>query len=172
MTTSVLERLKAGTNNKKTITFPGTEEPIVIHVLSEGERQDAVFSADRHFNGQKIEVSMSTVETFEAEKTLQMIYRAATDADGKPLARTVDEFRKLITLDEKNVLVDEYLSMEKECSPSDETMSNEELARLVDDLKKNPATPGSVSSISIARQLITYLVNLLQSLPKDNGSIS
>jgi hypothetical protein len=167
---SLLEKLKAGTNNKKTIKFPGTEEPIVIRILSEGDRQDAWFAAERHFSLNKIEISMSTVEAHEAEKALQMIYRAITDAEGNPLTKTADQFRKLLSMDEKNALADEYLAFEKECSPVQNHLSEEELRGLRDDLKKNPKTLESFSDISIARQLISYLVNQPETSPKGSGS--
>ena len=37
-----LEKLKAGTRNTKTIKFPGTDNEVVLRVLSNAERQDAV----------------------------------------------------------------------------------------------------------------------------------
>jgi hypothetical protein len=169
---SFLERLKKGSDNKRSLPYPGTKETVVIHVLSEGERQDAQFAAEHHFKKNDIEVSMSTVDAYEAEKTLQMLYRAVHDADDKPLAHSVDEFRGLIDVEEKNALVDEYLAFEKECSPNPNLMSVQEIDALIEDLKKKPETVGSVSSMHIAQQLITSLVSRLQSLQAGNGSTS
>lgn len=169
---SMLERLKKGTDNKKVISFPGTSEEIVVSVLSEGARQDAQFATEQYFKRKDIEISMSTVDAYEAEKTLQMLYRALSDQEGKPLARTVDEFRGLITIDEKDRLVEEYLSFEKECSPDPETMSEAELEELCDEIKKKPEMIGSFSNIGTARQLISYMVNRLPSSLPDSGSTS
>jgi len=169
---NMLERLKKGTDNKKTITFPGTHEEVVVSVLSEGARQDAGFAAEHHFKRRDIEIGMSTVDAYEAEKTLQMLYRALSDADGQPLARTVDEFRGFITVDEKDRLVEEYLAFERECSPDPESMSEAELEDLCEEIKKKPEMIGSFSSIGTARQLISYLVNRPPSSPAGSGSTS
>jgi hypothetical protein len=169
---NMLARLKKGTDNKKTIAFPGTHEEVVVSVLSEGARQDAQFATEQHFKRKDIDVSMSTVDAYEAEKTLQMLYRALSDQEGNPLARTVDEFRNRITVDEKDRLVEEYLAFEKECSPDPETMSEAELEALIEEIKKKPEMIGSFSNIGTARQLISCLVNRLPSLPPDSGSTS
>lgn len=169
---NMLERLKKGTDNKKGIVFPGTSEEVVVSVLSEGARQDAGFAAEQHFKRRDIEISLSTVDAYEAEKTLQMLYRALSDQEGNPLARTVDEFRNRITVDEKDRLVEEYLAFEKECSPDPETMNEAELEALIEEIKKKPEMIGSFSNIGTARQLISCLVNRLPSLLPDSGSTS
>jgi hypothetical protein len=169
---SLLERLKKGTDNKKTIVFPGTSEEVVVSVLSEGARQEAHFAAEQHFKRKGIEVTMSTADAYETERTIQILYRALSDQEEKPLARTVDEFRNLLTVDEKDRLVDEYLVFENECSPNPEKRSESELENLYQEIKKKPETIGSFSSIGTARQLISYLVNRLASSPADSGSIS
>jgi hypothetical protein len=168
----LLEKLKKGTGNKKTIKYPGTSEDIVLSVLSEGARQDAQFAAEHHFKSKGVDVSMSTVDAYEAEKTLQMLYRALSDPEGKPLARTVDEFRRSITIDEKDLLVDQYLDFEKECSPNPEEMSEGELEALWNEIKKKPEILGNSFSIGTARQLIFYLVNRQHSLQADSGFTS
>jgi hypothetical protein len=165
---SLLERLKAGTKNTKTVKFPGTEEDVVIRILSEADRVEAHFAAERYFQAAKIEVSGTTVEAYEAEKTLQMIYRAINDMEGSRLARTVDDFRKGLSRPEKDFLVDEYLALEAECVPGD----GEDLDSLVETLKKSPEEISSIGSIFTARRLITSLVNQLSSLQRDNGSTS
>jgi hypothetical protein len=170
---SQLEKLKAGKRNTKIIKFPGTEQDIVINVLSNAERQDAHFAAERHFKGNHIEVSMVTVDAYEGEKSLQMIYRALKDADHQPIAKTVDAFRSLLTLDEKDFLIAEYIAFEKECSPVTEAILEEELDALIVSVKKNAdETVGSVLSINIARKLIVSLVSRLQMQQKDNGFTS
>lgn len=169
---SLLERLKKGPENKKIIKYPGTSEDIVIRVLSEGARQEAQFAAEHQFKSKDVEISMSTVDAYEAEKTLQMLYRALSDQDGKPLARTITEFRQLITIDEKNILVDEYLAFEKECSPNPETLSQSEMEQLVEEIKKKPEILGNFSSIAMLRQLTSYLVNRPQNSLPGSGSIS
>lgn len=170
---SLLEKLKAGTNNRKTVKWPGTDEDIIVRVLSDAERQAASFDTERLFKQQCIEPSMSTIDVYEAEKTTQILFRALSDTGGKPLADSINEFRDKITIAEKDILVDEYNDLEKECSPDPGKMSDEEFNSLIEELKKNPMqTISSVSNMRTARRLITFLANRLPSLQPDNGSTS
>lgn len=170
---SLLAKLKAGTRNTKTIKFPGTEEKIVLRILSEAERQEALLVAEQHFKAKKVEINLATSDIFEAENTLQLLYRAISDPDGNPIIKTVDEFRSNITRDEKDLLTEAYLDFEQESSPSPARMSAEKFESLLSDLKKNPEIIiGSVSSLGIARRLITSLVNQLSRLQTANGSTS
>ena len=79
---SLLEKLKAGKKNKKTIKYPGTDQDIVVSILSEADIQIAHFEAERLFKKNGIEVSMSTVDAYEAEKTTQILFRACSDTEG------------------------------------------------------------------------------------------
>lgn len=167
----LLERLKAGTNNRKTIRFPGSDMDVTISVLSEAQRQEAHFETEQYFKRKSIETSMVTIDAYEAEKSLRMVYKALSDGEGEPLARTIERFRGLLTVDEKNTLVDEYLAFEKDCSAG-YGLSEGEIDAILDDVKKNPTAIGSVSSIGIARQLITFLVNRLAILQWASGSTS
>lgn len=169
---NLLERLKRGSENKKTIKFPGTETYVQIRVLSEGERQAAHFATEQHFKRQGIEVSIATVDAYEAEKTIQLLFRALSDEEGNPLARTPARFAELLTIDEKNALVEEYMAHERDCSPNPETLSDGEIDEILEELKKNQTIPGSVSSMTIARQLIISLASRLQTLQQASGSTS
>lgn len=167
-----LERLKAGVKNRKILVYPGSDMDITIRVLSEAERQEAHFETEQYFKRRGIEISMVTVDAYEAEKSLRMLYKAITDADSKPIARSIERFRELITVDEKNSLVDEYMALEKDCSPNIAELSDSETDEILEDLKKNPATVGNVSSIVTARRLIICLADRLATLQTGNGSIS
>jgi hypothetical protein len=79
----------------------------------------------------------------------------------------------MLTRDEKKLLADEYMSFERECSPSPDNLSNDEFDRLVEQVKKTPGeTTGSITSISTLRRLVTFLASPPANLPADNGSIS
>ncbi|KAF0145119.1 MAG: Uncharacterized protein FD156_1230 [Nitrospirae bacterium] len=169
---SLLEKLKAGKKNKNTIKFPGTDQDIIISVLSEADIQAAHFESERLFKKNGIEVSMSTVDAYEAEKTTQILFRACSDTDGKPLSKTVDEFRSQILKAEKDILVDEYNSLEQECSPNPEKISTEDMEKIIDEVKKRPEMIGSVSNIVIARKLIVSLASRLQNSQQGSGSTS
>lgn len=172
---SLLEKIKAGTGNKKTIKFPGTDQDVALKVLSTSEIQEADFATERLFKKESIDTSMSTVDAYEDEKTTQLLFRALRDPEdeSKNLAKDIDEFRKQITRDEKDILVEAYVAFEKECSPSPDNMTEEEMETLMDELKKRPEEiAGGVLNISIARRLIISLVNQLQTSQKLSGSIS
>jgi len=168
---SLLEKLKAGTKNEKRVKFPGTETEVDIRLLSDSDLQAAHFAAERLFRKEDIGYHVGTVDAYESEKTTQILFRALEDPEtGKPVAANIDAMRKLITRDEKDFLVGEYAALEAECSPAVE--SEAELAALVEDVKKNPDSAGSVSSISMLRRLSTSLARELQSLRTASGSMS
>lgn len=172
---SLLKKLKAGTNNKKTINFPGTAGEVVLRVLSEAERQAAAFATEKRFEVMKIDPSLMTADVYESEKTTQLLFRALEDPEkeGGAIASNIDEFREMITLDEKDIIVDEYTALEQECSPALDSMSEEAVDELLESLKKKPEEiAGGVFNIVIAHRLILSLVNQLQSLQKDSGSTS
>jgi len=159
---NMLAKLKAGIKNRKTIKFPGTDQDVVLRVLSEAELQDAALAADQHFKAKKVDIGFSTADELEAEQTLQVIYRSIKDASGNPIVDSVDEFRNLITSEEKSILTENYQSLEQECSPRE--MSAKKFDDLLENVKKNPEmTVGSVSNITTARRLIICLVSQLQS---------
>lgn len=170
----LLERLKAGKKNKKTIKFPNTGEGVVLCVLSESEIQEAHFAAERHFKTQGIEVSMATADVYEAEKMTQVLYRALRDPldEKKPVARTVELFRSLLERAEKDLLIDEYNALDLESNGGAAALTDEDLDIFIDELKKRPEILGSVSNIGIARQLISSLASLLATSPQASGSIS
>ena len=169
---SLLEKLKAGKKNKKTIKYPGTDQDIVVSILSEADIQIAHFEAERLFKKNGIEVSMSTVDAYEAEKTTQILFRACSDTEGKPLAKAVDEFRSQVLKAEKDILVDEYNALENECSPNPDMMSGEDIEKIIDEVKKRPEIIGSVSNIVTARKLIVSLASRLQNSQQGSGSTS
>jgi hypothetical protein len=171
---SLLEQLKAGTKNVKTISFPGTDQDVVLRILSNGELQAAHFAAERLFKRADIAPSMTTIDAYEDEKTTQILFRALRNPEdtSQGIAGSVDEFRSLLNRQEKDILVDEYNAFEGECSPQVAEMSEQEVERLIEEVKKNPGTLGSVSNITIARRLIAFLVAPPPNSPKDNGFTS
>jgi DNA-binding phage protein len=115
---------------------------------------------------------MATADSYEAERSLRMLYKAVSDSDGNPIAKTIERFRDLLSVNEKNILVDEYMTFENDCSPGMSALTEDEADAFLADLKKNPATAMNVSSIRIARQLIISSVNRLVTSQQANGSTS
>jgi hypothetical protein len=175
---NLIEKLKAGKRNIRTLAYPGTEEEIGITVLSEAETRDAIFATEREFKKGEIEVSTMTLGAYTSENNTQVLFRALVDPkrqkkDGtyERLFKDMDEFRDLLRREEKEILIEEYNAFEKECSPSPRDLSEEELEALADDLKKN-LTLGTDSSFRTLQQLTIYLAKQLSTLQRANGSMS
>lgn len=175
MSSNLLDRIKAGARNTRTIKFPGTDQDVVIRVLSKAQIQEARFAADETFSKRGVEPGLMTADEYEEERTNQMLYLALRDpADpAAPIASSAAAFKALVTLDEMDALAAAYRAFEHECSPDPEQLTAAELEALIEDLKKTPEqTAGSVSSITIARQLLASLASRLESSRKDSGSTS
>jgi len=159
--TNILEQLKLGTANVRLIDFPGTTRKVALRVLSIAERQEAVFSTERHFKAEKIETSMVTANEYDAEVATQMLFRALRDPEKltDAICPTLIQFRQLISRDEREMLMDSYLAFEKEVSPTPETLSGDEFDRVVSELKKKQdITILNSLSIHTLRKLVLILV--------------
>lgn len=161
---SLLEKLKAGKRNVRAIKFPGMDQNVALRVLSNADVQDALFATENHFKQHKIEVSATTVEAYEDENTTQILFRALRDPQDydRPFVKDVDELRRMLTRDEKDLLVEQYNAFEKEVSPSAVTLSDAEMDDLFGRLKKTPEI-GNDLSFSTLKRLIVYLASRQQS---------
>jgi len=170
----VLSRIKAGLKNHKIVSFPGTDVQVRLNLLSEADTLDAIAASDQMFKAKNIEVKFHTVNAFENEKAVQMLYRSLRDADNvNPLTPTITEFRKLVTSELRSALIEEYNSLSEECSPSPFNLPADEFDRLVESVKKNPReTIGNISSLLTLRKLAHYLAEELVNLQTANGPTS
>ncbi len=159
---SLLEKLKGGKRNTRKIPFPGTDQDVALQVLSNAEKQDALFATEDLFKKKGIRISTTTVEAYEDENATQILARALRDPQDPetPFSGNADELRTLLTTGEKDLLVEAYDSFEKEVSPSAKDLTEAELEELVDTLKKTPGFGSSLSSPTL-RQLTMYSVNRL-----------
>jgi hypothetical protein len=158
---SLIEKLKAGKKNTKVIKYPGTDEDVCMQILSNEDLQAAAFATEHHFKQAGIEVNQVTMDSYDDERTTQILFRVLREpADPKKgIAATVDELRRHITQEEKEVLVREFSEFRQECSPDFRGMSNEEFETLWKDLKKNPETLLSFSSSTMLKGLLLYLAS-------------
>jgi len=171
---NLLQRIKQGVKNHKTIPFPGSDKQIRMHLLSERDTFEATVAAEQLFKAQNVEIAFHNINAYENEKTTQMLYRSLKDpeTDG-PIADSIAEFRHLLTNEDRNLLIEEYNSLVEECSPSPKNMTAEEYDRLVEMLKKNPVgTIGNCSSLLTLNRLSLFLAEQLQNLQKDSGPTS
>jgi len=167
----LLERIKAGTLISTAVEIPDRfgGGKINIRLLTNQDVLEATLAADRIFSDAGIPVSFQNIKVYEAEKDVQHLYRACTDGEGKPLAANVTEFRKLLTVVDKGILIDYYNKLDEENNPSIDTISDAEFDTLVEAVKKNPNTVSNVSSMNMLRRLAHSLASALASLQKDSG---
>jgi hypothetical protein len=146
----ILAKLKQGTNHIKLSVFPGTTQAIAFKILSQQDLQDAAFATERLFTSSKIELNLASAQEYDEEKSTQILFRALRDPakQDETVAPDITTFRKLLTREEKAVLIDEYLTFEKDCSPRSDTLSSEEFDKLVSDLKKKPDSISKHGSFS------------------------
>jgi hypothetical protein len=157
---SLLEKLKAGTRNIHVIKFPGTDQDVALRVLTNAETQAALFEAETYFKKRGIEINSATIEAFTDEHTTRQLAFALRDPDNPdiPFSQNADELRSLLVTAEKDILVEEYSAFEEEASPSPDNLSEEEMDRILEEVKKKPET-GNALSISLLRKLFIYSVN-------------
>ena len=159
----LLDAIKAGTDNRRTLKWPGTDEDVTLRILSSGEHQAAVVAAQARFKELRAEMDTATVEAFEDEKDLQILFRALRDAEDKPVAKNVDLFRQTVTRQEIQLLAEEYVGFEREVSPRFDTLDEKDFNELFEGLKKKPEAIGNVSSTALLRRLFIASVSRLPS---------
>ncbi len=160
----LLERIKAGRKNTVTVRFGDSdihaalgEDLVTVRLLTNQDVLEATLAADRIFADSGVAVSMQNIKVYEAEKDVQNLYRACTDEDGQPLAPNITEFRRLLTVVDKERLIDAYNRLDSEANPSVSTMSDADFDILVETVKKNPSSVSNVSSTNTLRRLVLSL---------------
>jgi hypothetical protein len=168
----LLQKLKLGTDHTKLIDFPGTTQKVVIRILSTADLQMATFNTERLFKAEKIDINIVSANDYDDERATQMLYMALRDPENQdePIARTITEFRRSITKEIKSALVDEYLTFEKDVSPTPDNLSSEELDRTIAEVKKKPETIlTSAISTAMLKKLIIILASPPTNLQTGNG---
>lgn len=156
---NLLEKIKAGTLNKKQIKWPGTDQKIHVRVLNENDHLQSSLATDKIFIGTPI--ALQNMDQYNAELETQYLYRAIQDPEtGKQLFSNITDFRDMLTPEIKNILAEELDSFHEECSPDPYKMPQDEFDALVANVKKNAKeTVGDVSNIGTLRRLIIYLAS-------------
>jgi hypothetical protein len=155
----LLARLKAGRAAVGQVTVDGVT--FGLRLLTEQDYLAAQIATEAAMREAGMELSVSTAEAFEAEKSSQLLVRALIDpANSQPVAETAQALREATYRDQQASLVNAYLAHEKTFSPSERTLTDDELSALLEEVKKNPETMlSSVSNIDTLKRLITVLVS-------------
>lgn len=114
-------------------------------VLTGTEKQECQACAIRRFNELGIPPELRMYQDLEEELTWQVLFRGMRDESDpgtlndpypKSFAANVDELRDLLTVDERDALLIDYLDFESEVDPSPETVNAEVIQQITIALKK------------------------------------
>lgn len=172
MTLPLIERLKLGRDATASVTVNGVE--LALRVLTEQDHQIAAMAADAMLIKHETELTMSTADAFEAEKALQLITLATLDPEKKTQAfKDADEARSILIRADRDLISEKYLDHERTFSPSGRNLTEAEFEGLLEEVKKNPATPRLIAlSGDGLRKLIVSLADQLSISQKASGSSS
>lgn len=161
----LLSKLALGTRHTKLIPWPGSEQMVLLRILSQADRQEAVFATERLFKAQTIDINMMTADEYEEEKLTQILWRCIRDPEkpSEAIAKDVTTFRAGLTKEDRAYLGEQYITFERDCSPSPDNMKSEEFDALVAQVKKTPevilSLPiGSSTLRKLSRSLAEQLV--------------
>ena len=169
---TLLERLKAGTKNYRETKWPGTNETILIGVLTEEDQLKVTLATDEIWRSAGLRVDHSNVDAYEAEKNNQLLFRVIKDPETKgPIDSSITEFRQLLSEGVRAILLDEVFAYQCDVNPSPYNMTDEQFDSLYMAVKKNAkATVGNISNIACARKLIVTMAAEHQNSQTDSGS--
>jgi len=137
---SLLERLRPALQGARSIQWPGPvpegmERPtITLHCLNAPSCEDAYLGAIAHFRARKATVRQGD-PIFNLRERSEVLWRAARDAEGQPLAASVDQLEQELAPEMRNVLWLEWAAVQAEFSTGPH--SEAELRELVEGLKGN-----------------------------------
>lgn len=158
-----IARLRKGSENRKRILWPGTEEQVYIRVLAEGDYLRAEQHCDSAYRERGI--NLGNVEERSALKDDYCIYLAIVDEDGKRLFPDFDTFVQYLTPEIRNILISEQNNLQSEYAPRMAEMSDDEFDSLLTEIKKNTETVRNISDMHVLRRLIITMVSRQSKLP-------
>lgn len=156
----LIDKIKAGSQIKKTIDWPGADDAKVdLRIMTESDHLQASLEANKMFKETKI--GAENVDTYSAEQETQLLFRAIVDPDsGKQLFKSMAEFRRALIPEVKDVIADELDRLHEEYSPEPTTISDAEFDKLVQDVKKNAEEViTKLSDINTLRKLSLFLAS-------------
>lgn len=185
---SILAKLIRGRRHVRESEIPPRNKDdeaigFVWRVLSGTEKQESLGAAVKRFSDLGIPETLRTYTDLEDEITWQVIARAmrnpADPGDDltpypKPLG-TSDEVREALTVDERDVLMSEYLDLEAEVDPDPALMPEIWHEQIMAALKKSPSEALGICVNMPSRALIGFLISMADQLsispmPKSGSS--
>lgn len=172
----ILSRLKASRSATKRVALPGTDIEFTLRVATCAELQEATFATEKHFRDKGVDPnSMSLMDTYKHEETIQILAMVALEAANKPKPafRDADECRIALDDDQRDYLASAYKELETEVSPRLDGLDDAGIAAMADEVKKNPDGPLSrfLSTFTL-RRLVRCLAAPPPTSPTASGSTS
>jgi hypothetical protein len=168
-----LQAFRAGVDNRKQISLPGSEKTAYLHILSCSQEQNAEMGAERQFIDAQVPISAHNIDSFEQEKTIRKLFIALRDENGVQFGTSAEEFKNAFTRFEIDLLVEEYNAFTCEVNPSLSNMSDDKFDALLETVKKNRENAiRNISNTETLKRLIISLVEELANLLKGSGLTS
>lgn len=159
---SVLDKLRAGTDNRREFGWPGKPDvKVAVRLLSASESRKARIAAQKEFKDAGLEIGMHNMADFRAQEAAHGLWVSLVDPiNDNPLFRSAEDLRAFCTDDELSALADEYNALCEECDPRVHEMSEEDAQALLGMLKKSPdLIHGKVQSLPVAWMLLRTMAN-------------
>jgi hypothetical protein len=135
---SLIERLRKGTDHSKELHWPGSDERIVMRVLSCTELQEAQSAATVRWDELKLELNLYTSDDYYSELTTQLLARSMRTLEDTEVRLFPDasELRSLITPDERSLLASEYIEIQQYANPDVSDLNPQTLELIRQAVKK------------------------------------
>lgn len=163
-----ISKLKKGIDNRKKITWPGSDLAIYLRVLCEGDYLKAEERCDALYKERG--VNLGNIEERSAAKDTYCLYLAIVDEDGKRVFPDFETFTTYLTPEIRTELVQTQNDWQSECSPHIEKLSEKEMDDLLESIKKNHGTVRNISDMRLLRELIITMVSRQKKLPTASSS--
>jgi len=154
-----LERVRKGTDARRSVKWPGTDEVVGQLVpLTCAEQDAAIAAAWAHFRELEVQVNLYSSDDFNSELFLQVLSRALRQEDGKTTVfRDAAELRENLTADERTCITDEYADLLAEVNPRLRDLTPELAASIEAAVKKKDVVTLSGFGSNL---LATYLLTM------------
>ncbi len=139
----LLARLKAGRSSIGRVTLGAGDSAVVLglRLLLESDYFQAGMDANAALKAKGLTFDVESAELFESEKAAQLMARFLVDPDTSDrICKDATAVREAFTREEHGFIAQAYLEHEKKFSPSERTLSNNDMTKLIDEVKKTQLT--------------------------------
>lgn len=156
---SLIERLRKGTAHSKEINWPGSNERLIMRVLSCDGVQEAQSAAVKRWGDLGLELNLYTSDDYYSEQMIQLLARSMNrvDAPNTRLFPDAGDLRSLISPDERSLLASEYIEIQEHANPDVANINPQTIELLRQAVKKKDAVALSAFGSSM---LAIYIIGM------------